>query len=203
MSNVEQLKDRIFRGTNHLFNDTFHMLELINDGVDNLMDAGKLRKKTTINAVVGTNSYALPTDFKAPGILQDETNDNYVITYDLVGISENRFGYAIEAGYIYLKPSPIEDKVLTHYYYNYATSLVNDTDIPIEIDTQYHSLIALYAIAMIIPLVHKDTSTRYAVMANNLAETRAWQMWQDGLAGFVKANTKKNKNVRSREKVIW
>jgi hypothetical protein len=203
MSTVRQIKDRIYRGTNNLYNDENHMLDLINDGVSNLVDAGKLRKKTTISAVVGTASYALPADFKAPGILQDETNDNYVVAYDLVDISENRYGYAVEAGFIYLKPSPLENKVLTHYYYNYAVTLVNDTDIPTEIDSQYHNLVALYAIAMIIPLIHKDTSTRYAIMAQNLQETRAWQMWTDGLNDFIRANTKKNKNSRAREKVVW
>jgi hypothetical protein len=203
MSNVAQLKDRIIRGTNHLYEDQFHMLDLINDGVSNMMDAAKIIKRTTISAVVGTNVYPLPADFKAPSNLQDETNDNYVINYDLVDISENRYGYAIESGFIYLKPSPLENKVLTHYYYNYAANLVNDSDIPTEIDAQYHNVIALYAISMIIPLVKKDTSTRYAVMANNLAETRAWQMYQDGLQGFIRANAKKNKNSRAREKVVW
>src|SRR5690348_5356427 len=139
MANVEQLKDRIFRATNHLYNDTFHMLDLLNDGLNMLVDGGKLRDVVTIPIVVGTNQYALPINFKAPGILQDETDPNAVLPYELVGIGENRFGYAIEAGFIYIKPMPTQAVNLTHYYYKYATPLVEDTDIPTDIDVQYHN----------------------------------------------------------------
>jgi hypothetical protein len=203
MANLGQIKDQILRSVNYQYTDQFHMRDLINDAITNMVDAGKLKKKTTISVLNGINSYALPTDFKSPGTLQDETMPNAILPYELVDISENRFGYAIESGFIYIKPVPTQAVTLTHYYYNYPVALVNDLDIPVEIDAQYHNVIGLYAIAMIIPIINKDTSTRYAVMANNLADTRAWQMWQDGLKGFTDANTRKHKNIRSRDKVVW
>lgn len=201
--NVSQIKDRIMRSTNHLYTDQFQMLDLINDALSNLVDAGKLKDTATVSVVAGTNKYALPANFKAPGTLQDETVIDSIIPYQLVDISENRYGYAIEAGYMYIKPMPTQDVTLTHYYYKYATSLVNDTDIPTDIDEQYHSLLALYAIAMIVPLMRHDTSTRYAISAQNMFETRQWQMWQDGLQGFIRSNARKNRNSRVTEKVIW
>jgi hypothetical protein len=203
MATVSQLKDRIYRATNNLYNDTFHMLDLINDGYNMLVDGGKLRQVVTVPILVGINQYALPTNFKSPGLLQDETNPNAVLPYELVGIGENRFGYAVEAGYIYIKPMPSQVTTLTHYYYKYATPLVSDTDIPTDVDVQYHNCIAEYAISQIIPLIKSDSSTRYAVTAQSLADQRAWQMWQDGLKRFVDANTRKNKNSRAREKVVW
>jgi hypothetical protein len=203
MANLAQIKDQVLRSVNYQYTDQFHIRDLINDAVTSLVDAGKLKKKATISVIAGTNNYALPTDFKSPGTLQDETSPNAVLPYELVDISENRFGYAIESGYIYLKPVPSQALTLTHYYYNYPALLVADTDIPTEIDAQYHNVLGLYAIAMIIPILKKDTSTRYAVAAANLADTRAWQMWQDGLKSFADANTRKNKNNRVRDKVVW
>lgn len=203
MATVSQLKDRIFRATNKLYDDQDHMLELLNDGYNMLVDGGKLRKVVTIPIIAGTNQYSLPVDFKAPSILQDETDPNAVLPYELVSISENRFGYAIEAGYIYIKPMPTQVTTLTHYYYKYATPLASDTDIPTDIDAQYHNCIAEYAVSQIIPMIKSDTSTRYAIMAQNLADTRAWQMWQDGLKRFIDANTRKNKSGRARDKVVW
>jgi hypothetical protein len=191
VATVQLLIDRIYRQTN--YNDKPGMIDLLNDGLNMLIDAGKLRKKTTISVVANTNSYALPADFKAPGLIQDETDPNGILPYSLVDISENRFGYAIEDGYIYIKPMPTQVVTLTHYYYNYAVPLVEDTDIP-EIDSQYHSTIADYAIAMILPLLPNPDKG---------AIDRAWSRWQSGLAGYTMSATKKNKNSSARMKVIW
>jgi hypothetical protein len=203
MSTVSQLKDRIFRATNKLYDDQDHMLDLLNDGLNNLVDAGKLKAKVTITVLVNINSYPLPVNFKSTSKLQDETDPNAVLPYELVDISENRFGYAIESGFMYIKPMPTQAVTLTFYYYKYATPLVLDTDTPTDIDAPYHDLLATYAISQIIPLIKRDTSTRYAIMAANLADTRAWQMWEDGLKNFIDANTRKNKSGRVRDKVVW
>lgn len=201
--NLSQIKDRVLRTLNGQFIDSFQLVDLINDGLSNLVDAGKLKASTTVSVIAGTNQYALPTNFKAPGTLQDETVVDAILPYQLVDISENRYGYAIESGFMYIKPMPTQNITLNHYYYKYATPLVNDTDIPSDIDDQYHSLLALYAIAMIVPTLKHDTSTRYAISAQNMYETRQWQIWQDGLQGFVRANARKNRNSRVTEKVVW
>lgn len=203
MANVAQLKDRIFRSTNYQYNETFHMLDLLNDALNIMVDGAKLRTKTTIYVSAGLNSYPLPDNFKAPGQLLDETQPNATLPYELVDIGENRFGYSIEAGNIYIKPVPTQDVTLTFYYYNYATPLVLDTDVPTDIDSQYHNLLATYAVSQIIPLVKNDTTTRYSVMAANLADNRAWQQWKDGLSEFIQVMTKKNRSSKVREKIVW
>lgn len=199
---VSEMKDYIFRSTNNQYNDTFHMLALLNDGLNELVEAARLRTNATLSIMANVNVYDKPSDFKAPYILQDETDPNSVITYPLVSIGENTPGYAIEDK-IYIKPIPSQDKNLKLYYYKYATPLVNDNDEPTDIDSQYHYLLPLYANSQIIPLIKSDTTTRYSVMAANLADSRAWQRWLDGKQNFISAMTKKNRLSRIREKVVW
>jgi hypothetical protein len=194
MATVTQLKDRIYRSTNGQYTDSFHMLDLLNDALNMMVEGAKIRNKASVYVSSGANNYPLPADFKAPGILQDETEVNSIVPYELVDISENRFGYAIEAGYLYIKPNPTQDVTLTHYYYKYATTLVEDTDTPTEIDSQYHDLLSTYAIAMILPLLPNPDKGMI---------DRWWSRWQDGLKGFIESSSKKNRSSRAREKVVW
>jgi hypothetical protein len=201
--NLGQIKDRVLRSINYEYTDTFHLVDLINEGLNILVDSGKLKDKVTLSVLPQVNMYPLPNNFRAPGILQDETVVDAIIPYELVDISENRYGYAIESGNMYIKPMPTQAVTLTHYYYKFANPLVNDEDIPTDIDTQYHSSIALYAISMILPTLNTDTTTRYAVTAATMADQRAWQNWTTALNNFIEANTKKSRNSRVREKVVW
>lgn len=193
VATVADLKDRIFRATGGRYTDTFHMLDLLNDALNELVDGAKLRGKTTISVVADDNGYAKPADFKAAYLLQDETNPNGIAVYPLVSIGENAFGYAVE-DQIYLKPVPNTATTLTLYYYKYATQLSADSDTP-EIDAQYHSALSDYAIWLIMLMpemgVDKGTTDRFM------------QSWDRSKQSFITAMTKKNKLSRVREKVVW
>lgn len=195
MANLSQLKDRIYHNTGGLYTENFHMTDLINDALAMLIDGAKLKGLQTINVVPQTAEYTLPADFKSPGTLQDETCQNgAVVPYNLVDISENRYGYAIADGNIVLKPLPTQAATLTHYYYKYATVLVADIDIP-EIDATYHYLLANYASAVILMMPGSQNSPAIA--------DRFMVQWEKGMKSFYMDMARKNKLTRTREKVIW
>ena len=195
MPTLSQLKDRIFRNTGGMYTETFHMTDLINDALSMLVDGAKLKGIQTINVVGMTGEYALPADFKSPSVLQDQTDTNgSVAPYDLVNISENKFGYAIADGNIVLKPVPTAATTLTHYYYKYATVLVNDTDVP-EVDSAYHFLLSTYASAVILLIPGLQN-------APGLGD-RFMNQWEEGKRSFFANMARKNKTTRTREKVVW
>lgn len=194
MATIANLKDRIFRLTSHRYNDTFHMLDLINSAQGELVEGARLRDKQTISVVQGTASYALPNNFKSPGVVQDESNE-CVVLYDLVDISENLPGYAIEGGSIVIKPTPSNDLTLTHYYYKYPATLVDDSDIP-EIDEPYHDLLAVYAAGMILLLPE-------LTITDKTLSDRLLKRWDEGKFDFIASMQRKNKSAKGRTVTNW
>lgn len=194
MANLSLLKDRIFRNTGGTYTETYHMTDLINDALNMLVDGAKLKAVQSIPVVTETASYALPTNFKSPSILQDETNPNGIVPYHLVDISENTFGYAIAEGNIILKPIPTQATTLTHYYYKYATPLEANADVP-EIDAPYHFLLSTYASAVILTLPGQQGD-------KGLGD-RMFAQWEEGKTAFFADMARKNKITRTREKVVW
>lgn len=149
--NVADLKDRIIRGTNYVYNDSNYMLSLLNEAVNIMTNDAMLEASQEISVVSGTANYALPANFKSTRALVEGTLDNPTATYSLVAMDELSQGYSLWNGEIVLKPTPNADKTLNLYYYKWATELVEDTDTP-DIDSHYHSALASYAIAMILSM---------------------------------------------------
>lgn len=195
MPALGELRQRVFHATSGLYTETYHMDNLLNDALNQLVEIAKLRGVQTLSLIPGTDTYALTDNFKSPGQLLDTTDQNCAIPYELVDITENRFGYTIENGNIIIKPVPQQSKELTHYYYKYATQLVNDSDVP-EIDSQYHDLLSTYASGMILLLPtlqiqDKTLSDRYLVR------------WQEGKLNFANDMQRKNKATRGRTVNLW
>lgn len=191
---VNSLLDRVRRHTNHIYVDTFHMIDLMNDAQNQLVEGAKLRGVQTITLVPGTDEYALPSDFKSPGNLVDTTDDCYV-EYSLVDIATNESGYAIEGGNIYIKPIPQASRTLSHYYYKYAQQMGDVADTP-EIDSNYHDLLAIYAAGMILML------PELAGTDKGLAD-RYLKRWEDGKTNFFRDMQRKNKATRGKVVNNW
>lgn len=191
---LNALLDRVRRHTNHIYSDTYHMIDLLNDAQNQLVEGSKLRGVQTVTLIAGTDEYALPSDFKSPGNVIDTTDDAYV-EYPLVDITSNESGYAIESGSIYIKPKPQAARTLTHYYYKYAMPMENATDTP-EIDSNYHDLLAFYAAGMILSL------PQLAGADTRLAD-RLLGRWADGKANFFKDMQRKNKATKGRVVNQW
>ena len=195
MPNVAELKDRIFRATNHTYTDVFHMLALLNDALNQLTDGAKLEGSQTVSVVNGTGSYALPSTFKAPIALIEGEISAPTRVYDLVNIDENKYGYAIFNGQLHIKPKPTDAKTLTMYFYKYATQLAADTDTP-EIDSQYHDLLSTYAAGMIMLLPDMKQYDK------GLAD-RLMARWEDGKKSFRDSMMRKGKRTSVIQKVVW
>lgn len=193
--NLGQLKDRIFRMTNHIYNDTFHMTDLVNNALNALANDAKLEGEESIAVTANTANYALPALYKSPRALVEGTIDSPTRIYDLVAIDEISYGYSIWNGEIVVKPTPSESKTLKFYFYKYATPLTDDIDEP-EIDSQYHEILAAYASAMILSLPGMDNVNRYLV-------DRYFQIWDEGAARFKADMAKKTKQTTVRKVEPW
>lgn len=191
---LNALLDRVRRHTNHVYPDTFHMIDLMNDAQNQLIEGAKLRGVQTITLVPGTSVYPIPSDFKSPGNLVDTTDESYV-EYALVDIATNEFGYAIENGNIHIKPVPQAERTLTHYYYKYAQPMELSTDTP-EIDSNYHDLLAVYAAGMILLLPQLSGQDK------SLAD-RYLGRWEAGKQNFFQDMQRKNKATRGKVVNIW
>jgi hypothetical protein len=195
MPTLGELRARVFRSTSGMYTETYHMNDLINDAQSQLVDGARLRGVQSINVLTSTDTYALPENFKSPGEMLYQQQNECIVTYPLLDIASNQFGYAIEAGNIILKPYPQETRTLTHYYYKYATTLVDDSDVP-EIDPQYHDLLQFYAAAMIILLPTLN-------IQDKTLSDRYLKRWDEGKAGFIMDMQRKNKSSTGRTVVNW
>lgn len=195
MPTLSEIRARVFRMTSGMYTDSYHMDDLINDAQHQLVEGARLRGVQSIPLTTGTDTYALPDNFKSPGELLYAENNDSTVTYPLLDIASNQFGYAIELGNIIIKPYPQENRTLTHYFYKYATPLVNDTDVP-EIDVPYHDLLAFYAAAMILLLPTLN------VQDKTLSD-RYLKRWDEGKASFISDMQRKNKSSTGRTVVHW
>lgn len=195
MPTLGEIRARVFRSTSGMYTETYHMNDLINDAQNQLVDGARLRGVQSVPIVIGTDTYALPANFKSPGeLLYQAVNDN-IVSYPLLDIASNEFGYAIENGNIIIKPYPQENRTLTHYYYKYATTLVNDGDIP-EIDPQYHDLLNFYASGMILLLPTLN-------IQDKTLSDRYLKRWEEGKQSFIMDMQRKNKSSIGRTVVHW
>lgn len=193
MSTVADLKDKIFRSTGHKFTDQVFMLQLLNDAQTDLADEAKLQDTATITTVINQESYSLPTDFKTPRVLIDESSvSDFRQEYPLLDISENGFGYSILNSTLIIKPIPQKVANLTLYYYKFPPDLVSDTDVPV-IDQHYHNLLATYAIMMIL----------LSIGATPGLIDRYEAQWTDGKRQFIVEMEKRRKQTKVREKIVW
>jgi len=190
--NLADLKTRIFRMTNHIYNDTFHMTDLVNDALNIIATEAKLEAETSINVTAGTANYPLPTDYKSPRALMEGTLDCPIHIYDLVPPEEISYGYSIWNGEIIIKPTPTQNVTLNFYYYKFPSELKNDEDIP-DIDPQYHEILAAYAAAMILSLPGVEG-------VSNALRDRYFAMWDEGRSRFQADMERKNRQ-RSVRKV--
>lgn len=195
MPTLVEIRERIFRATSGMYTDIYHMNDLINDAIAQLVDGARLRGVQSVPLVTGTDIYALPTDFKSPGdLLYQGINDDPIV-YPLLDITSSGFGYAIEGSNIIIKPYPPEARTLTHYYYKYAATLIEDEDIP-EIDPQYHDLPSFYASGMILLLPTLN------IQDKSLAD-RYLRRWEDGKQAFIMDMKRKNKSSVGRTVINW
>lgn len=195
MPTLVEIRARVFRSTSGMYTDSYHMDDLINDAQHQLVEGARLRGVQSVSVLNGTDTYPLPSNFKSPGELLYQQTDGCITTYPLLDIASNQFGYAIENGNIIIKPSPQEDRTLTHYYYKYATTLVNDSDVP-EIDPQYHDLLHFYAAAMILLLPTLN-------IQDKTLSDRYLKRWDEGKSSFIMDMQRKNKSSTGRTVVHW
>lgn len=190
--NVAQLKERIFKGTNHQYQDQFHMVDLLNEALNRMTNDAKLEANANIAIVKDTANYSLPANYKSPRALVEGTLDNPTQIYDLVPIDEMAIGYAIWNNEIVMKPTPGESKTLNFYYYKWPAPLLNDEDIP-EIDERYHSALTSYAIGMILSLIG---GTQGIIQQH-------FSMWNDALNSFRSDIAKRSKQATVRKVQTW
>lgn len=195
MPNLEEIRTRVFRSTSGMYTDSYHMDDLINDALHQLVEGARLRGVQTISVLTGTNTYPLPEYFKSPGELLYIESDNCIIPYNLIDISSNQYGYSIEGNNMFIKPVPQEDRTLTHYFYKYATTLVSPEDVP-EVDAQYHDLLAFYAAGMILLLPTLN-------IQDKTLSDRYLGRWQEGKANFIQDMQRRNKSSKGKTVVNW
>lgn len=191
---LSDLKDRVFRMTNHTYQDQFHMRDLINDAINTLAGDAKLQSSTAINLVAGTGSYALPTTYKSPIALVDGTLDNPLMILNLLAPDSFEHGYTIYNGQLVMKPTPTGAKTLNFYFYAYPAELTNDTDL-LTIDYRYGDAIAAYASAMILSLPGSEVSSGLV--------DRYFAMWEEARNKFKVDMQQKVKQATVRKTVIW
>lgn len=191
---VSDLLGRVINSTGHKYEDRFQIISLLNEAQSILTDDAKLEASATVTMVVNQDQYPVPPDFKAPIALIHGTISNPDFIYPLVNIDENRFGYALFGGNLYIKPTPTESKTLNLYYYKHSAPLVADSDAP-GFDSFYHYLLATYAIfnIMLIPGTDFDKGII----------DRARSEWETGRQNFLHAQSRKQKRSRVNEKVVW
>lgn len=194
MPTLDELRKRVHNATGGMYTDLFHMTDLINDALNQMVEGARLRGEQSLSIVMNTNTYALPADFKSPGQLLDMDNPDSILAYELIDLSENSLGYSIKGSDIIIKPSPMESKTLTHYYYKYATPLVAGTDVP-EIDAQYHDALSFYAAGMILLLPQLNQSATLA--------DRYLSRWDSMRESFMVDMQRKNKASRGRVVNQW
>lgn len=192
MATVSQLLDRVIKSTN--YNDRFYIIDLFNDALSELVDAAKMEASQEYNVTPSVTEYTLPINFKAPMSLMEGAIDAPNEVYPLVNIDEYKFGYAIYSTKFHLKPEVTENKTLILYYYKYATALVEDDDTP-EIDSNWHQLLANYAIGQIhlMPDSKVDKGTVDRIMTT----------WVQGKQSFIESQQRKRRRSSVREKVVW
>lgn len=190
--NVASLLDRVYRATT--YNDRFGIVDLFNDGMNQLTDDAKIEAEIPITLVVDQENYPFPGDFKAPISLIDGTISNPNTVYPLVNINENRFGYSVFNGEIIIKPAPSEAKTINFYYYKVPATLVLDTDVP-EFDPVYHYLLSAYAIFMIGLMPGME-------IPQGMVD-RSKMQWIEGSQSFVQSISRKNKRSRVNERIVW
>lgn len=193
--NLAQLKERIMRNTNGLYNDQTYMKDLINEAIKQLSTESKVQASTTITTAAGTGSYALPADFKEVIAVMEGTIDEPTFIYPKVDIASFEIGYAIFNGYIYFKPTPADVRSINLYYYKFLSELSEETDTP-EIDSRYHDILAAYASAMILSLPGMQGVTR-ATVDRHLA------FWEEGRRNFQADMQRKNKVTSVRKVEGW
>lgn len=194
--NLSDVKDRVFRLTNNIYNDTFHMRDLINSALTILSDDGKIESVQTYQVTAGNATYTLPSGFKSVRALVEGSIDNPSQVYDLVSLDSAEGGYALWGDSLTIKPTPEQDKTLNLYFYKYATQLVNDTD---ELESQfvgYVDVIASYAAAMILSLPGMDNVTRGLI-------DRYFSIWEDGKQRFKLDRSKSTKQATVRKVTNW
>lgn len=194
--NLAEFKVHVFRMTNHTFNDTFHMRDLINSALTMLSDEAKLEGIENYYLSAGLAEYPLPSYYKSPRLLIEGTTDNPVQVYNSVTIDESRQGYAIWDGNIVIKPTPDQDKTLTFYFYKYPVTLVEDTDETESAFDGYVDVIAAYASSMILSLPGAVEVTKGLI-------DRYFAIWEEGKRRFKADRAKQNKQSAVRTTNRW
>lgn len=188
--NLGEIKDRIFRMTNHVYTDVHHMTDLVNDALFSIATESKLEGSAVISLMPGMANYPLPDDYKSPRALLEGTFEAPIKIYELVPPEQVSYGYSIWDGDIIIKPTPSHHAELNFYYYKFPAQLVDDADIP-DIDPQYHNILAAYAAAMILSLPD------VAGVPDNLRQ-RYFNMWDEGKARFMADMARKNRQTSVR-----
>jgi hypothetical protein len=183
---VEDLLERVQRSTG--YPDRFHIIDLFNDALNQLMEGAKLEGETELAFTNGVAN--LPLLFKSPIALIDGPISNPNNVYPPIHMDDLRTGFTVYGGKVYLKN--IGDGTYKLMYYRYANSLVNNGDTP-EIDTQFHELLTYYAIGMIYLMTDKDKGTIDRMLG----------AWENGKERFQREMMRKQKKDRVRETVRW
>lgn len=114
-----------------------------------------LEATQTISLVDGTDTYALPADYRATRsmVALNTDSSNSVLpqvspTQALSKVTTDvgfPMGYALYEGNIVLLPTPGAGYTLKHLYYRQSTELVNDTDEPLIPDLWHPAVVAAAA----------------------------------------------------------
>jgi len=170
----------------------------VNEGLRQLAVETLLLEEKTSSLTYNSSldGFTLPTDFIKVKSLhwQDPESGQHEIEYktvadvykkrnDWLNLNESSgdyltpLGYSIHEGVIILDSTTTTSPIL--YYYKYDTALANADDSP-SIDSEFHSMIADYAL-------HKITR-----------DTEALALWRDQLRKLAASNTKRAKTARVR-----
>ena len=126
----------------------------INEACDDLVEAARVEVgPSTITAVAGTESYALPVDFGRTRFVERETNVGSGLYTPLraAELADRRSEKSIPSGYfifngnIYLTPTPDNAYKIRVWYYAAHVTLVNDSDTP-TFPARFHRLAELFTV---------------------------------------------------------
>jgi hypothetical protein len=192
---LQEIINRVMRNTNNVYQDFFHITNLINNALNTLAGDARLQSNQAISVVSGTSSYPLPATYKSPITMFEGTIDNPVQVFSLVDIASPDHGFSIYDGQIFFKPTPSRTFTANFYFYAYPAELVNRDD-PLTIDDRYGEALAAYASAMILSLPGMGETSQSII-------ERYFRFWEEARAKFKTDMQLKTKQQTVRKVENW
>lgn len=192
--NLNQIIARVRRLINYVYDDTQHMIDLINEGQTLLAADAKIQGSYEIQLQQDQSSYPLPKDFKEFISLFHGNISSPDHIYELSDIDSEECGVFIYNNELVFRPSPGSNEKVQLHYYKYPNELVEQDDEP-EIDSRYHEVLATYAAAMILSLP--------GIQVNSGLVDRYFAIWNERQANFKIEMQRKHKRNTVRKTENW